>query len=244
MVVLSPTRLSAPREEPQDPLPAPRASIRAVDLRGLRGRKPLSIGIDQSVRHFALGVYSPEDGSAHLWLYEDKFENGVRLLVNLRRWLSGLLQELKLRSTVISHVCMEAPAFAQATAAHQMGEIEAVVKLCLVEVFGVANKLAYPTLVGTSQVKKFSTGSGGSAKRPVTKAVIIKEVFRKWGVDVDNDNLADAYVLARVASALDTGMVDYAYEQDVLDALVRHTEWDIPTTRAARPRRKRLTPTS
>ena len=50
--------------------------------------------------------------------------------------------------------------------------------------------------VPPATLKKFVTGSGTSAK-----AVMLKEVWRRWRFDTDNDNVADAFGLSKVAEA-------------------------------------------
>jgi crossover junction endodeoxyribonuclease RuvC len=47
-----------------------------------------------------------------------------------------------------------------------------------------------------AQVKKFATNKGTSQKQ-----VMIKEVYKRWGFDTDDDNLADAYTMARIGLA-------------------------------------------
>jgi crossover junction endodeoxyribonuclease RuvC len=56
-------------------------------------------------------------------------------------------------------------------------------------------------------LKKFVVGTAGSPKKPVTKELVIKEVFKRWGFDVDNNDEADAIGLAHVGMAL---VGDYA----------------------------------
>lgn len=46
-------------------------------------------------------------------------------------------------------------------------------------------------------VKRTATGKGVA-----NKAAVILNVYKRWGFETDNDNLADAYVLARIAWAL------------------------------------------
>ena len=46
-------------------------------------------------------------------------------------------------------------------------------------------------------MKKFLTGSGACEK-----SLILKEVYRRWNVDVSDDNLADAVVIAKIGEAL------------------------------------------
>lgn len=47
-----------------------------------------------------------------------------------------------------------------------------------------------------SMVKKFCTGNGNAAKQ-----IIIKEVYKRWGFDTNDDDIADAFVLAQIARA-------------------------------------------
>jgi len=47
-------------------------------------------------------------------------------------------------------------------------------------------------LVSPATLKKYVAGKGNA-----DKDVMLKEVFKKWGQDFDDDNIADAYSLAR-----------------------------------------------
>jgi crossover junction endodeoxyribonuclease RuvC len=52
-------------------------------------------------------------------------------------------------------------------------------------------------LVSPTQLKKFITGRGN-----VNKEIVIREVYRRWGHVVDDNNQADAIVLAYIGMAL------------------------------------------
>ncbi|UHA74423.1 hypothetical protein [Paenibacillus sp. 481] len=64
--------------------------------------------------------------------------------------------------------------------------------------------------VGTSQLKKFVnvsqwSGQKGSKQRLSNKAVkqlVIESVFQHWGFSTKSDNIADAFVLAKIAEAV------------------------------------------
>lgn len=58
------------------------------------------------------------------------------------------------------------------------------------------NKVPY-LLIGTTQLKKFATGVGNAQKN-----VILKEVYKRWGLDVNCDDVADAFVLCKMGEAL------------------------------------------
>jgi len=49
-------------------------------------------------------------------------------------------------------------------------------------------------MVSPSQLKKFVSGSGSAKKQ-----LMLKEVYKRLGVDFNSDNLCDAYSLARMA---------------------------------------------
>lgn len=57
-------------------------------------------------------------------------------------------------------------------------------------------------LVSPQSLKKFIVGHGSSPKNKVPKSAIIKEIYRRFGHDVFDDNEADAIGLAYVGRAL------------------------------------------
>lgn len=52
-------------------------------------------------------------------------------------------------------------------------------------------------LVAPTTVKKFAAGKGNA-----DKSLIIKAVFQRWNVDIDDNNAADAFVLAKIGESL------------------------------------------
>ena len=55
------------------------------------------------------------------------------------------------------------------------------------------------TVVAPSAVKKYATGKGSGVK----KNAMLLNVYKRWNEEFSDDNLCDAYVLARIALALD-----------------------------------------
>lgn len=242
-----PPRLDRPRQpseaptEPLEPLPLPArpsapvpgverlsGRTKTVDLGLFSGRKPVFVGIDQSLTAFGLAGYSPEDGSAFLWCYRTE-ARGVRRLLDLQFFVRGCLQQMALRcGGDPGHVVMEGYAFSRQMG-HALGECGAATKIALIQALGYANEVAYPTIPTTQQVKKFAT-SNGNAKKDDMKL----HVFKKWGVEVSDENMADAYTMARMAAAIELPEhMDYEYERHVIGVLERHTEW--PTLEQRRP---------
>jgi crossover junction endodeoxyribonuclease RuvC len=67
-----------------------------------------------------------------------------------------------------------------------------------------SNNIPFFTAV-PSQIKKLATGSGKSGE----KAIILKEVYKKWGFDSNDNNVADAFAMAQMAKYV------YNYDKDV-----------------------------
>jgi hypothetical protein len=211
------------RIEPPKP---PQLRITTVDLGLFNGRKPVVVGIDQSLENFAVAAWSPKDETAFLWLCHPG-DHGVRRLLNIQFFVTGVFQQLALGcGGAPLHVTMENYSFGSPYGREKLGECGATTKLALVRSLGQCNEVAYPTLVTPYQLQKFCLGPKEKGVKR-TKSLVLKGVYRKWGVDLTDDNLADAYTLARVAGALAAGSADLAYERDVIGALERHTEWDI-----------------
>jgi Holliday junction resolvasome RuvABC endonuclease subunit len=89
------------------------------------------------------------------------------------------------------------------------GELGYAVKRVLYK--GFSADVRFPTVVAITQVKEFATGNGKASKQDMMDAVV-----ELWDLEFKNDNAADAYVMARIAYALDTGSVATSYQADVL----------------------------
>ena len=118
------------------------------------------------------------------------------------------------------HICMEDYAFNPLTSSqsHKLGEIGGVIKLAVWKELGM-----WPTLATNNQAKKFALGKGGG-KVKITKSMLLKAVLTKWQFDTDDDNVADAYIQARIARAIVLQKTDLLYEQEVLDAIMTPTK--------------------
>lgn len=71
--------------------------------------------------------------------------------------------------------------------------------------------------VTPTQLKKFATGDGRADKN-----IVLKEVFKRWELDLSDDNMADAFVLAKIGVALSRpgGLVGLTkFQYDVIQAI-------------------------
>lgn len=199
---------------------------------------PLSgivVGIDQSYDGFAMvtldrhGNY--DEALGHF--KAEKYGRGVQRLFAIESWVFDQLLNVQHGNPgAIVHVCMEGYAPGAKFQREQLGELGAAVKYALFN--ALPYPVGHPTIVSPGQLKKFATGKGVAAKD-----IVIKEVFKKWGADFNDNNLADAFVLAKIAFALHSNSDDLlAYEREVLANLTRHTEqWPRPEAQTAKTRR-------
>ena len=103
------------------------------------------------------------------------------------------IEEILLNSLIIHEpelVCLEGYGFMS-----KSGNVQA-------ELGGVIRRRLYKDKyryieVAPSQVKKFASGKGNTQKE-----FMPLEVYKRWGVEFDTHDEADAYVLARIAEAI------------------------------------------
>jgi hypothetical protein len=188
------------------------------------------VGVDQSLTNFAaVAISGPKDMEPRTLLYKPKL-TGVRRLHAIQEHLADWLKDIEF-AMPIRHITMEGYAFSRQMG-HALGECGAAVKLGLLEWFGIENQLSYPSVPTAAQLKMF-VGLPGNAQ----KNLVLKAVFKKYGVDFNDDNLADAYVLAQIACSLQLG-ARLEYEKKVLAKVKVHAEWDSP--KLLNPRQPRI----
>jgi crossover junction endodeoxyribonuclease RuvC len=88
----------------------------------------------------------------------------------------------------IDLLCIESPAYAAPGNLHELGKLAGMVELALYKK-GINFIYAAPT-----QLKKYVTGKGIGEK-----SIIILDVYKYWGEEIRDNNIADAYVLSRIA---------------------------------------------
>lgn len=187
------------------------------------------VGIDQSLTHFAaVAIQGLEDDHPELMLITSD-KRGPRRLAEIRYlfgiWLDGLEHRGR-----IAHIAMEGYANGARFGREAAGAIGEATKLWLYDHFG-DELVAFPTVVEPMQLKAFmDLARPGQGK----KQLILKALFQKYGVDLDDDNIADAYVLAQVAASLELG-ARFEYQRKVLAKIKVHAEWEPPKEFKLRP---------
>lgn len=82
-----------------------------------------------------------------------------------------------------------------------------------------------PTLlVPPTMLKKYVTGSGNA-----DKSIVLKEIFKRWGKDINDDNVADAYGLARIGVAHVAGVTGLTtFQIEALEKIRKLNTGDLP----------------
>lgn len=161
------------------------------------------VGLDPSLTGFGVAAVG---GIEETWLLKPK-KRGVDRLLEISYILADTFTELQDKGDRIVDVAIEDTVLASYSAS-ALGELAGVVKMtCHTVLTGQAK---YPLKVPPSTLKKYATGRGNAKKVEVMLAT-----YKKWGKEFRDDNEADAYVLARIAS----GYAQTTYEKDVISQL-------------------------
>ncbi|GHB52714.1 hypothetical protein GCM10010331_45440 [Streptomyces xanthochromogenes] len=160
------------------------------------------IGIDQSYTGFGFAVYSHPSGiyQTRTGRWEAKnFRSQSDRLARVFRDVQSMLSSVYCAYGGISAVAIEGYSHGSRFQREALGELGGVVKLAITEIAGVRS-WRHPIIVPPPTLKKFVTGKGTANKKEMIDAVA-----RRYGAIFYDDNLADAYALARVACTLQTG---------------------------------------
>lgn len=115
-------------------------------------------------------------------------------LIIINRTIQELLDKYQIRYTDgYKHealVYIEGPSFgARGNAILQLAGLHFLLRISLYKRFDLKYEIIAPT-----SLKKFVTGKGNSKKE-----LMLLEVYKRWGVEFKNNNLADGFGLAKMA---------------------------------------------
>lgn len=97
-------------------------------------------------------------------------------------------------------IMIEGYAYGKTQNRELMGEVGGVIRLN--GFFDNPKEVGPVIVIGPTQLKKYILGSAQVAGGQKTKQLIILNVFKHLGIEVNNDNEADAIVLAKIAKDL------------------------------------------
>jgi crossover junction endodeoxyribonuclease RuvC len=170
------------------------------------------LGLDPSLTGFGFVALDPDRDLFEAWLYKSP-NRGVERLKDIRTWLHEKSLTLVTAGFTILDAAVEDTVLASHSAI-ALGELSGLVRMFCLE--NLEASAQYPLKVPPSVVKKFATGRGNAKKSEV-----LLSVYKKWGVEFHDDNLADAYVLARVAAGDSSATYEEELVQKMRDAKFR-----------------------
>ena len=116
---------------------------------------------------------------------------GVERLIEIRKQLGAILEGADTGSG-LSLVCLEGYSYgSQGRAVYNIGELGGVIRCMFHDLWIEWVEVAPSTL------KKFACGKGN-----VKKDQVMLHVYKRWGYTAPDNNVADAYVLAKIAQEL------------------------------------------
>jgi Holliday junction resolvasome RuvABC endonuclease subunit len=184
---------------------------------------PIALGIDQSLTGFAmtaLNLANPK--SYETWVYKSpKF--GVRRLADIRWWMMDKFDFLDSQRCRITDIAMEGTVLASHSAL-KLGELAGMVKLTIWDYFdgNLYSAIPYeehirtPLQVPPMTLKKYAAGKGNAKKQEM-----LMQIYKRWGVEFNDDNAADSYALARLAAGISISEVERAVVEQMKDSKYR-----------------------
>ena len=182
----------------------------------INGSMTVSIGIDQSLTGFALTIMDVEDPKNYItWVYKSPYR-GVKRLVDISRWLVEKLELVEDR--YVTDVAMEGTVLASHSAL-VLGELAAVVKIVFWSFFedwDHQDHLRVPLQIPPMTLKKYAAGKGNAKKQEM-----LMQMYKRYGVEFNDDNAADSYGLARMAAKLQINEVEAQIIEQIKDPKYR-----------------------
>ena len=174
----------------------------------------VSIGIDQSLTGFALTILSNNDPTQYVtWVYRSPYF-GIERLADIRQWLTDNLGYAE-EHWVINDIAMEGTVLAS-HAALVLGELSATVRLAIFDLFEEEDDRRFPLKVPPMTLKKYAAGKGNAKKQEM-----LLQIYKRWGVEFNDDNAADAYALGRLAAESHIDATELAVVEQMKDAKYR-----------------------
>ena len=174
----------------------------------------VTVGIDQSLTGFALTVLDVKTPEQFItWVYKSPYF-GIERLADIRQWLADNLNYID-EHWYLEDVAMEGTVLAS-HAALVLGELSATVRLAIYDHFDEEDPRRYPLKVPPMTLKKYAAGKGNAKKQEM-----LLQIYKRWGIEFNDDNAADSYALARLVSKNSIDAVEKAVVEQMSDAKYR-----------------------
>ena len=190
---------------------------------GLPIGTPVAIGIDQSLTGFAMSAVSVVNPSHYeTWVFKSPYR-GVQRLSDIQNWMFSKFEHLKENGNSVVEVAMEGTVLASQSAL-VLGDLAAAVKLFLYDHFwdimnynpAPPQHLRTPLQIPPMTLKKYAAGKGNAKKQEM-----LMQIYKRWGIEFNDDNAADSYALGRLATGSHIDAVEAAVVEQIKDQKYR-----------------------
>jgi hypothetical protein len=185
---------------------------------GLLPNKPIAVGIDQSLTGFAITALNVNKPDCYkTWVYKSP-HSGVKRLSDIGGWIVDKIEFLNNQDNFIQDIAMEGTVLASHSAL-VLGELAALVKLTLWDYFADYDHqehLRVPLQIPPMTLKKYAAGKGNAKKQEM-----LLQIYKRWGVEFNNDNAADSYALARLAAGVSIDTIESQIVEQIKDIKYR-----------------------
>lgn len=180
---------------------------------GLQKKVPVFIGIDQSLTGFSITALSSVEPSEHFTQVYKSPYFGIERLVDIRKWLEEQFATFEQNGNEIKDIAMEGTVLAS-QAALVLGELSATVRLTIYDYFDDDRR--FPLKVPPMTLKKYAAGKGNAKKQEM-----LLQIYKRWGIEFNDDNAADSYGLARLVGKNFINEVEKAVVEQMQDTKYR-----------------------
>ncbi len=183
----------------------------------------VAVGIDQSLTGFAMTALNTDKPECYeTWVYKSP-KHGVKRLADIRWWMMDKFDFLDKQSCRVTGIAMEGTVLASHSAL-KLGELAGLVKLTIWDYFDgnlysaipYEEHLRTPLQIPPMTLKKYATGKGTAKKQEM-----LMQIYKRWGIEFNDDNAADSYALARLAAGIATDAVEKTIVEQIKDPKYR-----------------------
>jgi Holliday junction resolvasome RuvABC endonuclease subunit len=123
----------------------------------------------------------------------------------------------------VKDIAMEGTVLASHSAL-KLGELAGLVKLTIWDYFDgnlysvipYEDHLRTPLQVPPMTLKKYAAGKGNAKKQEM-----LMQIYKRWGIEFNDDNAADSYALARLAAGISISEIEKAVVEQMKDSKYR-----------------------
>jgi hypothetical protein len=188
----------------------------------VKKNKPVLIGIDLSILEPGIAIYNPDIDSNTVMTYnfpKGNFQCSIRRYNRVAEKLANHIFLHRSMGFTDFKIMIEDYAAGGAGKTNDIAENGGILKYKLLYEYSI--KPTNILLCSISHLKMF-VASHGKAK----KELMIKEVYKKWNFDTNNNNEADAFGLLMVLKSMyyPNEIKLTAYQKEILERIVKYNK--------------------